>query len=135
MQNEFENIAKETEASEQALTNDVEGFRLTRADDPTKTVDILARRDDKGDYPVLQLEFQEDDGTVKKLFLKRDEISAITFALSREDQQSKLLASKFRQYKEVPVRLVVQATKDIKKGEYVVVWRKERVPLDFNYTK
>ena len=61
-------------------------------------------------------------------------MAAITFSLAREDQQSKLLNSRFREYKEVPIRLVTIATKDIKKGDPVVIFRKEKVPIDFEYT-
>ena len=97
-------------------------------------VEILAEKDEQGDYPVLIFYFKDGERDVR-FAVKRDELAAITFALARQDQQHKLLDARFQQYKEVPVRLIVQTTKDLKKGDYVVVWRKERVPMDYNYTK
>ena len=121
--------------SVQTLVDNVEGFRLQRRDDSTREVEITARKDENGDYPIVQFEVLNPDGEPTIFALGRDEVAAIMFALSREDQQSKLLGARFREYKEVPVRLVIEATRDIKKGDFVVAWRKERVPLDINYTK
>lgn len=116
------------------LSENVEGFMLPRLDDTSKDVQVVAHKDKDGDYPVLQFHFEDSTGEKMSIALDRDQLSAITFALSRQDQQSKLLTGRFRQYKEVPVRLVVRASKDIKKDELVIIWRKEKVPLDFEYT-
>jgi hypothetical protein len=130
----------EEEAKSHTLVEDVEGFRLVRIDDSTKSVDVSSRKDKNGDYTSIFFELGSEcecgqDTKSVQFALNRDDLSAITFALSREDQQSKLMNMQFRKYKEVPVRMVVQATKDIKKGDMVIVWRKEKVPLDFEYTK
>lgn len=105
-------------------------FKLTSLTSDVSNIFIYSKKDEKGDYPAL---FIEIDG--KKAVVWRDEMTAATFALSRQDQQYKLLDARFREYKEVPVRLIIQTTKDLKKGDYVVAWRKERVPIDFNYNK
>lgn len=96
-------------------------------------VEVVAQKDEQGDYPVVKFLY-ENGGKTMKFALSRDQLAAITFALARQDQQSKLLNAKFREYKEVPVRLIIKAQKDIKAGELVVVWRKERVPVEFDYT-
>mgnify|MGYP001584234148 CR=1 FL=1 len=98
-------------------------------------VEALAEKDESGDYPILQFSFVGTDGVPVRFALKRDELAAISFALARQDQQSKLLSLRLKEYKEVPVRLTILAQKDIKKGDYVVCWRKERVPQEYNYTK
>lgn len=109
-------------------------FELTPVAGDAYKVLVIGRKDDRGDYPVLTMEFKGRDGKNNSISLWRDELTAITFALSRQDQQSKLLNAKFREYKEVPVRLVIEAKRDVKKGDMIVAWRKERVPIDFNYT-
>ena len=98
-----------------------------------KVVSIVAKKDEHNDYPALVFEV-DDRGRRTKLTLGRDELAAITFCLARQDQQSKLLDARYREYKEVPVRLVAIASRDIKKGSPIVMWRKERVPIDFEYT-
>jgi hypothetical protein len=120
---------------ENTLTENVEGFRLVRVDDQTKSVDIYSKKDENGDYPAMFFELTGDNGELVRFALKKEEMSAITFALTKADDQYKLLNAKFREYKEVPVRLIIEAKKDIKKGDFVVAWRKERVPIDFNYSK
>lgn len=115
------------------LDENMQGFQLTNQMD-NGSVEILAERDENGDYPILMFNYQIE-GVSHKFALQRDELAAITFALARQDQQSKLLTLRFREYKEVPVKLVIEAKKDIKKGDLVICWRKERVPLDFNYSK
>lgn len=109
--------------------DDIQAFRTGSG------IEVVARKDDKGDYPTLVFVTKDAEGKEHQFSVSRDEMAAITFALSRQDQQHKLLTARFREYKEVPVRIVVQTTKDIKKGDFVVIWRKEKVPLDFNYSK
>ena len=124
-------IGKVKQSSEDGtLLEGEQGFRLKDVLS-SGVIDIMTQADKQGDYPVL---FFLQNG-VKKFALWRDELAAITFALSRQDEQSKLIDARFREYKEVPVRLVTVATKDIKKGEPVVIWRKEKVPVEFQYTK
>ena len=113
------------------VTEDVEMFRLGRQEGGG-FVDIQALKDEKGDYPVLRFIFKED-GKERTMILKRDDLSAVTFAVSRQDQQHKLLNARFRKYREKKVRLAIMANKDIKKGEMMIVFRKERVPIDFEY--
>ncbi len=117
------------EKANTTLDEAVEMFQLESVYGTKSAVTLLAKKDEKGDYPVI--EFVVDG---KKFGLWRDELAAVTFACARADQQSKLIQAKFRTYKEVPVRLVIAATKDIKKGELVVAWRKERVPIENEYS-
>lgn len=116
------------------IDENVEGFLLKRVDDQSKSVEIVAHKDANGDFPVIQLHFEDNNGEKMMLALERDELAAVTFALARQDQQARLLSQRFRQYKEVPVKLVVRATRDIKKDDYVIVYRKEKVPLEFEYS-
>src|SRR3990167_6551572 len=124
----------EEEAKSHTLVEDVEGFRLIRADDSTKSVDVSSRKDKNGDYTTIFFELNDlNNENPIQFAINRDDLAAITFALSRQDQQSKLLSANFRKYKEVPVRMVVKATKDIKKDEMLIVWRREKVPLDYEF--
>ena len=116
------------------LDNSMQVFGVDSLAGDATHVEIVAKIDEKGDYPVLQFYFKDKEGKEKKFAVWRDEMAAITFALARQDQQSHLLNERFRNYKEVPVRLVIEAKQDIKKGDMVVAWRKERVPVDFDYT-
>lgn len=116
------------------LDDSVVGFRLQQKDDTSKDVEIIAKKDQNGDYPVVTFNFMVGE-EAQSFSLSRDELSAVVFSISREDQQSKLLDSRFREYKEVPVRLVVEAKKDIRKGEMVIVYRKEKVPIEFEYNR
>lgn len=109
------------------LDDDFQAFRLASG------LEVIAKKDENGDYPMMMLRWTDAEGVEHDLKASRDEMAAITFALAREDQKSKLLTAQFRKYKEVPVRLVIRALKDIKKDELVITYRKERVPIDFDY--
>lgn len=109
-------------------------FQLkTKFGSSASSVDISAKKDEQGDYPLLVMHFTDKHGS-KELALDRDELAAICFALSRDDQQAFLLNQRFRTYKEKMVRLVVTADRDIKKGQPLIVFRRERVPIDDEYT-
>lgn len=110
------------------LQDDFQAFRLPGG------IEVVSRKDKNGDYTTLRFIFKDKAGVEQELLIPRDEMAAITFALARQDQQSKLLNARFRQYKEVPVRLVIRALTDIKKDQFVVCYRKERVPIDDEYT-
>ena len=125
---------KQDLGTETLLDDNVQGFKLNNLLG-NGSVEILAEKDEKGDYPALMFNYTDAEGKEVQFALPRDEMAAITFILARQDQQDKLLQKRFQTYKEVPVRLVVQTQKDLKKGDYVVVWRKERVPQDYEYTK
>lgn len=125
-----EQTKKEEELKDGAIFDDnIQAFRLATG------LEVIAKKDDKGDYPMLMFVHKDDEGKEHQFMASRDEMAAITFSLARQDQQHKLLTAKFREYKETLVRVVVQATKDIKKGDFVVIWRKEKVPVDQSYTK
>lgn len=110
------------------LDEDFQAFRLATG------MEVISKKDENGDYSKLMFRVKDKDGNDLDFFASRDEMAAVTFALARQDQQAKLLNSNFRKYKEVPVRLVIRALKDIKAGDFVVTYRKERVPVDeFNY--
>lgn len=127
-------LDKREEIGEGTLLDDsIQGFQLTNPMG-NGSIEVLATKDEKGDYPVMSFCFQNGEQTVK-FALKRDELAAITFALARQDQQSKLLDTHFKEYVERPVRLMIEAKKDIKKGDFVVCWRKERVPKGYEYTR
>ena len=115
------------------LGDKVQGFQLTNPMG-NGSVEVLAEQDTNKDYPVLLFNLVDTAGVSTKFALQRDEIAAITFALARQDQQHKLLDVRMKEYKEVLVRLMIQTNKDIKAGDYVVCWRKERVPVQHNYT-
>ena len=125
---------KQELGTETLLDDNVQGFKLNNLMG-SGNVEVLAEKDEKGDYPTLLFNYTDGEGKEVHFALPRDEMAAITFVLARQDQQDKLLHKRFQQYKEVPVRLMVQTTKDIKKGDFVVCWRKERVPMDYEYTK
>lgn len=111
-----------------AIFNDAfQAFRLSTG------VEVIAKKDSNGDYPTMMFLSKDKDGVEHEFYASRDEMAAITFALARQDQQHKLLDARFRQYVEKKVPLIIQATKDIKKGESICVIRKERVPIDSNY--
>ena len=116
------------------LDDNVQGFKLNNLLG-NGSVEMLAEKDEKGDYPVIMFNFTDSEGKEVQFALPRDEMAAITFILARQDQQDKLLQKRFQTYKEVPVRLVIQTQKDLKKGDFVVCWRKERVPQNYEYTK
>ena len=114
------------------LDDSIQGFQMNNVQG-TGQVEIISEKDENGDYPVLQFLFKDGDNETK-FALKRDEMAAITFALARQDQQHKLLDQRFLHYKERKVRLAILATKDVKAGDYIICWRKERVPQDYDYT-
>lgn len=116
------------------LDDKVQGFQLTNPMG-NGSIEVLAEQDANKDYPVLLFNFIDTAGVSTKFALQRDELAAVTFALARQDQQHKLLDMKTREYVERPVRLMIEAKKDIKKGDFVVCWRKERVPAQLNYTR
>lgn len=116
------------------LDDKVQGFQLTNPMG-NGSIEVLAEQDANKDYPVLLFNFVDTIGVSTKFALQRDELAAITFALARQDQQHKLLDMKTREYVERPVRLMIEAKNDIKKGDFVVCWRKERVPAEYSYTK
>ena len=125
---------KQELGTETLLDDNVQGFKLSNLMGGGN-VEVLAEKDEKGDYPTLLFNYTDAEGKEVRFALPRDEMAAITFVLARQDQQDKLLHKRFQQYKEVLVRLLVQTTKDIKKGDFVVCWRKERVPMDYDYSK
>lgn len=115
------------------LDDSIEGFRIQRVDDKSKDLEIIAKKDKNGDFPIMSFSVLDNNNEQLTFAIDRDEMAAITFALSRQDQQSKLLDARFREYGEKMVRLVVIANKDIKKGEPVVIYRKEKVPIDATF--
>ena len=125
---------KQDLGTETLLDDNVQGFKLNNLLG-NGSVEVLAEKDEKGDYPVIMFNYTDAEGKEVQFALPRDEMAAITFILARQDQQDKLLQHRFLTYKEVPVRLMIEAKKDIKKGDFVVCWRKERVPQDYEYTK
>ena len=120
--------------TETLLDDSIQAFQLSSLME-NGSVEVIAEKDEKGDYPVLQFNFTNTEGESAKFAVKRDEMAALTFSIARQDQQDKLLNARFQTYKERPVRLAIQAQKDIKKGDFVICWRKERVPQNYEYTK
>ena len=74
------------------------GFQMQRLDDKSKDIQVIARKDENGDYPVMIFSFVNKNGENESFVVGKDEMAAITFSLAREDQQSKLLNSRFREY-------------------------------------
>lgn len=120
---------KPVDENKPVLEEDYQAFQVRDLSNP-RGVEIVVEKDKEGNYPVMMFLVGKE-----KFYVKTDELAAITFAISRQDQQHKLLDSRFREYVEKPVRLVTIATKDIKKGDPVIIWRREKVPVEFAYTK
>lgn len=73
-------------------------------------------------YVKLRLKSEE-------VIVKQEHLESLIFALASEENQPKMLHGKINEVRELPVRLKIKATRDIHKGEDIVITHKMMIPI------